>query len=146
MQNTEIQPLHSILFLCGQNVIRSPIAEAIARDILPKNFFIASAGLEKGSSDAFVAAILHERGLSVPSSEPQSLEEITNSNFDVIVTLSRQAHEYGYDFVKTHSINVEYWPVDDPSLTIGNREQILESYRGVFNDLETRIKNRFLSA
>ncbi|MGL4489620.1 MAG: low molecular weight phosphatase family protein, partial [Rhizobiaceae bacterium] len=63
----------SILFLCGMNAIRSPMAEAIARSVLPAAYFVSSAGVIKGEPDPFVPSILAERGLALPKHEPHAL-------------------------------------------------------------------------
>ena len=46
----------SVLFLCGMNAIRSPMAEALARQILPSRVFLASAGLRAGERDEALQA------------------------------------------------------------------------------------------
>jgi hypothetical protein len=41
------------------------------------------------------------------------------------------------------AVDVEYWPTMDPSAAAGNREQILQSYRALRDQLFERIKARF---
>ena len=136
----------SILFLCSMNSIRSPMAEAIAKTILPGNVFIASAGVHKGESDPFVSAILSESGLSSPNRaphQPQTLDELEDDFFELVVTLAPEAHHRALELTRSQPVEVEYWPLPDPSLATGTREQILDAYRQVRNTLETRIKDRF---
>ncbi len=133
----------SILFLCGMNAIRSPMAEALARSLLPNDFFVSSAGVIKGERDPFVTAILEERGLSIPAYEPHALDELGDDYFDVIVSLSPEAHERALELTRAQSVEVEYWPSLDPSTTTGTRTQILDAYRGVRDQLEARIRQRF---
>jgi protein-tyrosine-phosphatase len=133
----------SILFLCGMNSIRSPMAEALARSLLPSDFFISSAGVIKGEPDPFVAAILEERGLSLPAYEPHALDELGDDYFDIIVSLSPEAHERALEMTRAQAVEVEYWPSPDPSTTTGTRTQILDAYRGVRDALEARIRQRF---
>ena len=54
--------ISSILFLCGMNSIRSPMAEAIAKAALPSTVYIASAGVRAGERDPFVDSVLSEHG------------------------------------------------------------------------------------
>jgi protein-tyrosine-phosphatase len=133
----------SILFLCGMNAIRSPMAEAIARSILPPDYFISSAGVMKGQSDPFVPTILAEHGLALPQHEPHALDELGDSYFDLIVTLSPEAHHRALELTRAQAIDVEYWPMQDPSVTTGTRDQILAQYRLVRDALETHIRQRF---
>lgn len=133
----------SILFLCGMNAIRSPMAEAIARSVLPNDFFVSSAGVVKGEADPFVASILAEKGLSLPAHEPHALDELGDDYFDIIVSLSPEAHERALEMTRAQAVEVEYWPSPDPSTTTGTRTQILDAYRSVRDALEARIRQRF---
>ena len=133
----------SILFLCGMNAIRSPIAEAIARSILPVAYFISSAGVSKGEADPFVPTILAERGLNLPSHEPHAFDELGDDYFDLIIALSPEAHHRAIALTSSKSVDVEYWLLPDPSLTTGTREQILDQYRNVRDTLEAQIRQRF---
>jgi protein-tyrosine-phosphatase len=133
----------SILFLCGMNAIRSPMAEAIARSVLPQDFFVSSAGVAKGEADPFVAAILAEKGLTLAAYEPHALDELGDDYFDIIVSLSPEAHEKALELSRAQAVEVEYWPSQDPSITTGTRTQILDAYRSVRDALEARIRQRF---
>ena len=135
----------SILFLCGMNSIRSPMAETIARSLLPRDQFVASAGVHKGQPDPFVTAILAERGLDPLSRTPQTLDELEDDYFELIVTLAPEAHHRALELTRSQPVEVEYWPLQDPSLATGTRDQILDAYRQVRNMLETRIRARFLT-
>jgi len=133
----------SILFLCGMNAIRSPMAEALARDILPPSIFVASAGVRAGERDPFVDAVLAERGLTLGSHQPQTLDDLEDAYFDLIVTLAPEAHHAALELTRSMSVDVEYWPMPDPTTAAGAREHILEAYREVRNRLEDRIRKRF---
>ena len=62
---------------------------------------------------------------------------------DLIVTLALEAHHKALELTLTMAADVEYWPTIEPSATAGNREQILQSYRAVRDQLFERIKVRF---
>ncbi len=136
----------SILFLCGQNVIRSPIAEQIARMHLPQSVFIASAGIRSGERDPFVDAVLGERGMTLGKRQPQLLDDLEDAYFDLIVTLAPEAHHAALELTRSAAVDVEYWPTPDPTTASGTREQILAAYRDVFERLEARIRSRFSTA
>jgi protein-tyrosine-phosphatase len=139
-----ISKARSILFLCGMNVIRSPMAEAIARSLLSPNYFLSSAGVEKGEVDPFVSVILAEQGLVAPNHDPTSIDELHDNYFDLIVALTPEAHQRAIEFSKAQAVDIEYWPLPDPSLNTGTREQILEGYRNVRDRLNTKIRERFI--
>jgi len=136
----------SVLFACGLNSIRSPMAMALAQWLYGKDIYIASAGVNKGESDPFVVAVLDEIGLDIAKHKPHTFEELEDwegLNFDLIVTLSPEAHHKALDLTRTAASDVEYWPTPDPSSTDGNREQMLDAYRGVRDQLMAKIKQRF---
>lgn len=136
----------SVLFLCGQNVIRSPMAEALARRVLPRTVHLASAGVRKGERDPWVDAVLAEIGLSLDDRLPQRLDELEDDYIDLIVTLAPEAHHAALELTRSMAVEVEYWPTADPSVATGTREQILDAYRDVRDRLAARIETRFGSA
>jgi len=138
--------LRSILFLCGRNSIRSPMAELIARRNLPSTTFITSAGVRTGVRDPFVDAVLAEENLSLGDRMPQLFNELEDSYFDLIITLSPEAHHQALELTRTQAVEVEYWPTFDPSVMEGTREQILDAYRELRDHLKVNIAKRFGSA
>jgi protein-tyrosine-phosphatase len=133
----------SILFICGRNSIRSPMAAVLTRAWFPRTFYVASAGITPGERDPFVDTVLAEIGLELGAHRPHSLEDLEDLNFDLAVTLSPEAHHRALELTRTNAIAVEYWPTADPSVTTGSREQILAAYRDVRERLSDHIRQRF---
>jgi protein-tyrosine-phosphatase len=133
----------SVLFVCGMNAIRSPMAETLARAVLPNDVFIASAGVQAGTKDPFVDAVLSETGLTTGKHQPQALDELDDAYFDLIITLSPEAHHTALELTRTMPVNVEYWPTSDPSGAGDTRDQKLAAYRTVREQLKQRIAMRF---
>jgi protein-tyrosine-phosphatase len=133
----------SILFMCGQNAIRSPMAEIMTRALLPKDVFVASAGILTGTRDPFVEVVLNEKNLTLGKQIPQTLDELEDAFFDLIITLSPEAHHAALELTRTMPVEVEYWPTFDPSGEGETREQKIDAYRSVRNALEARIQARF---
>jgi len=132
----------SILFVCGLNAIRSPIAKALMQKRYP-NIYVASAGVLRGERDAFASAVIAEEGLSLDNHHPQGIEDLEDGFFDLIITLTPQAHHIVLERMRSFSVDVEYWPTPDPTLVTGSREQILNAYRQVREFLKQRIFERF---
>lgn len=136
----------SVLFACGLNSIRSPMAAALFRQRFGKTQYVASAGVRGGDPDPFAAVVMEEIGLDISKHKPHTFEELDEwegLNFDLIVTLSPEAHHKALDLTRTLAADVEYWPTPDPSDTPGNREQTLDAYRAVRDALEQKINERF---
>ncbi|WP_352708417.1 low molecular weight phosphatase family protein [Mesorhizobium opportunistum] len=135
----------SILFLCGMNAVRSPMAEQLARRMLPATTFVASAGVRAGERDPFVDAVLAEDGLTLGERLPRTLDELEDDYFDLIVTLAPEAHHAALELTRSLAVEVEYWPTPDPTGAGGTREQIIASYRDVRERLKARIGGRFVA-
>jgi protein-tyrosine-phosphatase len=141
------QRVQSVLFLCSMNVIRSPMAEALAKDILKRSVYVQSAGVQKGVSDPFLTAILAEIGIDAANHKPHTLDELADWEglaFDLIISLSPDAHHAALELTRTMAVDVRYWPTPDPSLTQGSREQKLSAYRDTRLHLERRLRDTFL--
>ncbi len=75
--------------------------------------------------------------------EPRALEELEDNFFDLVITLSPEAHHSAMEMTRANPVEVEYWPTPDPSIATGTREQIINAYRDVFQRLRMRIESRF---
>jgi len=139
--------VQAVLFACGQNAIRSPMAEAIARHYFGKSLYVQSAGVKKGELDGFAIAVLDEIGIDASKHRPRTFEELEEwegLNFDLIITLSPEAHHKALELTRTTAADVEYWPTPDPSVAQGHasRDQVMQHYRSVRDMLTDRITDR----
>ena len=137
---------HAVLFACGMNAIRSPMAAGLFEQLYGKSIHVGSAGVQKGELDPFAVAVMEEVGVDIARHKPvtfEELEELEGLSFDLIVTLSPPAHHKALELTHTISADVEYWPIVDPTGTEGNREQRLDAYREVRDQLLARIRERF---
>jgi protein-tyrosine-phosphatase len=136
----------AVLFACGQNSVRSPMAASLLQQMFPQTLYVRSAGVKKGELDPFVVSVMAEMGQDLSKHRPMTFEELEDwegMNFDLIITLSPEAHHKALDLTRTMAADVEYWPTVDPTDTQGNREQKLAAYREVMDGLLLRIRKRF---
>jgi protein-tyrosine-phosphatase len=75
----------------------------------------------------------------------EELDDLEGLNFDLIVTLSPEAHHKALELTRTLAAEVEYWPTADPTAIEGSRQQRLDAYREVREQLLQRIRARFVS-
>jgi protein-tyrosine-phosphatase len=141
------KPVQSVLFVCAMNAVRSPMAEGLARHFFGRRVYVQSAGVRKGEIDGFAREVMDEIGIDIGKHKPRTLaelEEYEGLNFDLIVTLSPEAHHRALDLTRTIAADVEYWPTPDPTAAQGgNREQTLDQYRVVRDMLTQKIRQRF---
>jgi protein-tyrosine-phosphatase len=136
----------AVLFVCNFNAVRSPMAAALSKQMFGRSIYSASAGVRKGELDSFVVAAMDEIGIDVARHRPMTIEELEDwegLNFDLVVSLSPQAHHRALELTRTLPVHVEYWPTVDPTVTEGSREHRLDAYRAVRDSLMERIKRRF---
>ena len=132
----------AVLFMCGMNSIRSPMAEVIAKQVVASGIYIQSAGVRAGERDPFVDAVLDEVGLTLGKHKPRTMDEIEDDFFDLIITLTPEAHHSALELTRSNSLDVVYWPTMDPTVATGTREQILDAYREVRDHLTRLISER----
>ena len=133
----------SVLFACSENSVRSPMAEALAKRLYGQASYIDSVGVRASDVDGFVAAALDEVGIDVHRHHAKTFDDVDPSSFDLIVTLSPEAHHQALELTRSMAVEVEYWPTFDPTLTDGSREARLAAYREVRDGLARRIAERF---
>jgi protein-tyrosine-phosphatase len=136
----------AVLFACGLNAVRSPMAAALFAQMFGKSTYVGSAGVQRGEIDPFAVAVMDEIGIDIARHKPitfEELDDLEGLNFDLIVTLSPPAHHKALELTRTLAADVEYWPTVDPTATEGNREQRLEAYRAVRDQLMAQIRERF---
>jgi protein-tyrosine-phosphatase len=133
----------SVLFACTQNAVRSPMAAAIMRHLFGKFVYVESAGARAGELDPFAVEAMEEIGIEIGKHHPRAFEDLEDASFDLIVTLSPEAHHKAMELTRTSAADVEYWPTMDPTAVEGTREQRLDAYRAVRDQLMRRIAARF---
>lgn len=135
----------AVLFACSMNAVRSPMAAAMLRHLAGRRVYVESAGVRAGEPDGFAAAVMAEIGIDMSQHRPRTLAELNDTSFDLIVTLSPEAHHQALELTRTMAVDVEYWPTIDATVLLGHgsREQMLQSYRGVRDKLFDKIRQRF---
>ena len=136
----------AVLFACGMNAVRSPMAAGLFQQMFGKSVYVGSAGVQKGELDPFAVAVMEEIGIDIARHKPitfEELDDLEGLSFDLIVTLSPPAHHKALELTRTIAADVEYWPTVDPTGIEGNREQRLEAYRAVRDALMAHIRERF---
>jgi len=139
------QPL-AVLFACGLNSVRSPIAAGLFAQMFGRAIYVGSAGVRKGELDPFAVAVMEEIGVDISRHKPitfEELDDLEGLNFDLIITLAPEAHHRALELTRMSAVDVEYWPTVDPTDAEGSREQRLVAYREVRDQLLNRIRERF---
>lgn len=136
----------AVLFACTLNTVRSPIAAALMQHLYGKFVYVRSAGVRAGAVDPFAAQVMEEIGIELTAHRPQRFEDLEDESFDLVITLSPEAHHRALERTRTSAVEVEYWRTLDATAYEGSREQRLGVYRQVRDELLRRIQARFAVA
>ena len=136
----------AILFACSMNSVRSPMAEAILKHLHGQRIFVDSVGVRPGEHDPFVDAVMDEIGIDVTKHRVKTFDQLDDDYFDLIITLSPEAHHKALEMTRTMACEVEYWPTNDATAVDGSRDTRLDAYRAVRDALLKRITERFSRA
>jgi protein-tyrosine-phosphatase len=133
----------SVLFACTFNSIRSPMAEAILKHLHGRRIYVDSVGVRQAEIDPFAVAVMDEIGIDLSKHRAKTFEELEDTSFDLVVSLSPEAQHSAVELTRTMACEVEFWPVLDPTAVEGSREEMLRAYREVREHLKKRILERF---
>ncbi|HEX4158562.1 MAG TPA: hypothetical protein VHY79_08805 [Rhizomicrobium sp.] len=133
----------AVLFACTLNAVRSPMAAALMHHLYGRFVFIDSVGVRSGEPDPFAAEAMDEIGIAIGGHKPKRFEDLEDASFDLIVTLSPEAHHKAMELTRIMAVDVEYWPTFDATAVEGSRAQRLDAYRSVRDELQHHIEQRF---
>ena len=137
------RPPSSVLFACSFNAIRSPMAAALLRHWHGRRIFVDSVGVRTGEVDPFAVAVMEEIGIAIGSHQAKSFDELEDTSFDLVVSLSPEAQHSAVELTRTMACDVEFWPTFDATAVEGSRGERLAAYRLVRDQLRKRILERF---
>lgn len=134
----------AVLFACNLNAVRSPMAEAMMKLLFGFEVYVDSCGVRpQPDLDPFVVAVIDELGGDLSHHHPKSFEDLRDGSFDMVISLTPEAHHRALDFSRGRAMEVLYWPTPDPTLATGPRETVLEAYRETRNALRDHIITQF---
>ena len=141
----------AVLFACGFNSVRSPMAESLLQQMFPHALYVRSAGVKKGELDPFAVAVMAELGQDISQHKPMTFEELDDwegLNFDLIITLAPEAHHRALDLTRTLAAEVEYWPTPDriEAIDMGRRGIHDEGSRTLQERLKGKVQIDFETA
>lgn len=125
------------------------MAEGLMKRFYGHRAYVQSAGVKHELEiDGFAVAVCAELGVELERHRVRSFDEMEQwgddlSGFDLIVALSPASQRRALDMTRTFHIEVEYWPIIDPTGLGETREAKLTSYRQARDQIVARMKARF---
>ncbi|WP_101065694.1 arsenate-mycothiol transferase ArsC [Roseovarius salinarum] len=139
----------SVLFCCDHNAVRSPMAEGIMKKFHGSDTYVQSVGVKNDQEiDGFSVAVCAEIGVELERHRSRSFDEMEEwgddlSSFDLVVALSPASQRRALDLTRLFHLEVEYWPIMDPSGLGEGREEKLAAYRQTRDQIVARIIDRW---
>ncbi len=139
----------SVLFCCDHNAVRSPMAEGMMKKMFGRSLYVQSAGVMNDLEiDGFAVAVCNEVGIELASHRARSFDEMRDwgddlAGFDLVVALSPASQRHALELTRWFQLDVEYWPILDPTGLGQGREEKLAAYRQARDQIRDRIVDRF---
>lgn len=144
------EPLpQSVLFCCDHNAVRSPMAEGIMKKFYGTGTYVQSVGVRNDMEiDGFSIAVCQEIDVELSRHRSRSFDEMEEwgddlSSFDLIVALSPASQRRALELTRFYHLDVEYWPILDPSGLGETRDAKLTSYRQTRNQIIQRLTQKW---
>lgn len=111
--------------------------------------YVQSAGVKNDLEiDGFCIAVCQEMGVELSRHRSRSFDEMEQwgddlSSFDLIVALSPASQRRALELTRFFHLDVEYWPIMDPTGLGETRDAKLNSYRQSRDQIIQRLTARW---
>ena len=139
----------SVLFCCDHNSVRSPMAEGIMMKFYGTECYIQSVGVKSDLEiDGFAIAVCAEIGVELARHRSRSFDEMEDwgddlSSFDLVLALSPASQRRALELTRYFHLDVEYWPILDPTGLGRTREEKLVAYRQSRDMIVAKLTERW---
>lgn len=125
------------------------MAEGIMKKLYGTECYIQSVGVKNDLEiDGFAIAVCAEIGVELSRHRSRSFDEMEQwgddlSSFDLVLALSPASQRRALDLTQFYHLEVEYWPILDPTGLGEDRESRLASYRETRDQIVARLTDRW---
>ncbi len=111
--------------------------------------YIQSVGVKNDMEiDGFAITVCAEIGVELSRHRSRSFDEMEDwgddlSSFDLVLALSPASQRRALDLTRFYHLDVEYWPILDPTGLGDSRAAKLDSYRQTRDQIIARLTDRW---
>ena len=111
--------------------------------------YVQSAGVFSDRDiDGFAVSVCEEIGVELSRHRSRSFDEMEDwgddlGSFDLVIALSPASQRRALELTRTRHVDVEYWPILDPTGLGERREDKPRSYRESRDQILKRLENRW---
>ena len=145
---TQLLP-QSVLFCCDHNAVRSPMAEGLMKKFYGTGTYVQSVGVKNDMEiDGFSIAVCSELDVELDRHRSRSFDEMEEwgddlGSFDLVIALSPASQRRALELTRFYHLDVEYWPILDPTGLGESREAKLTQFRAARDQIVGRLIDRF---
>ena len=139
----------SVLFCCDHNAVRSPMAEGIMKKFYGADTYVQSVGVMNDQEiDGFAIAVCAEIGVELSRHQSRSFDQMEQwgdnlSSFDLILSLSPASQRRAQELTRYFHLEINYWPIMDPTGLGEGRDSQLRSYRQSRDQIVAELTQRW---
>lgn len=139
----------SVLFCCDHNAVRSPMAEGLMKKFYGTGTYVQSVGVKNDMEiDGFSIAVCSELDVELDRHRSRSFDEMEEwgddlGSFDLVIALSPASQRRALELTRFYHLDVEYWPILDPTGLGEGREAKLTQFRAARDQIVGRLIDRF---
>ncbi len=139
----------SVLFCCDHNAVRSPMAEGLMKKLYGQKCYVQSVGVKNDMEiDGFAVSVCKEVGVELDRHQSRSFDEMEQwgddlSSFDLIIALSPASQRRALELTRFFHLDVDYWPILDPTGLGETRDAKLVQYRAARDQIVQRLTEAF---
>ena len=119
------------------------MAEALTKRFFGHRVYSESVGVRASEVNPMSVVVLDEIGIDLKAHKSRSFKDLEDLSFDLVISLTPEAHHQAVDLTRSMACDIEYWPTPDPTLVEGSRETQLAAFRELRDTLERKIMQRF---
>jgi len=125
------------------------MAEGIMKSLYGTECYIQSVGVKNDLEiDGFAITVCAEIGVELSRHRSRTFDEMEEwgddlSSFDLVLALSPASQRRALDLTQFYHLEVEYWPILDPTGLGDDREARLNMYRQARDQIKTRLIERW---
>ncbi|MCI5042693.1 MULTISPECIES: low molecular weight phosphatase family protein [Donghicola] len=139
----------SVLFCCDHNAVRSPMAEGLMKKLYGQQCYVQSVGVKNDMEiDGFAVSVCKEVGVELDRHQSRSFDEMEQwgddlSSYDLIIALSPASQRRALELTRFFHLDVDYWPILDPTGLGETRDAKLVQYRAARDQIVQRLTDAF---
>jgi arsenate reductase len=133
--STEPSARRGYLFVCVANSARSQMAEGFARELLPPEVGVWSAGSRPSHLNPLAVQVMTEVGIDISRHVSKGVDDVPRERVGTVVTLcaEEECPLLPGDARRLH------WPLPDPAAADGDLEERLATFRTVRDEIARRV-------